>query len=189
MLGVFVLREPLRPLQKIGLAFALASVVVLTAAYGRPPIVALAIAASWAFYGLLKKQVPLRPVDSLTAETVVLFVPALFFVGWSLSRSTPVFAGASELDVLLVLLTGLITAVPLLLFAHSALRLPLTVIGPMQYIVPVVNFLLGWLAYGEDMQAERFVGFVLVWIGLACTFVDTVRNSSGRMQRSVDGGS
>jgi chloramphenicol-sensitive protein RarD len=189
MLGVFVLREPLRPLQKIGLAFALASVVVLTAAYGRPPIVALAIAASWAFYGLLKKQVPLRPVDSLTAETVVLFVPALFFVGWSLSRSTPVFAGASELDVLLVLLTGLITAVPLLLFAHSALRLPLTVIGPMQYIVPVVNFLLGWLAYGEDMQAERFVGFVLVWIGLACTFVDTVRNSSSRMQRSVDGSS
>ena len=188
MLGVFVLREPLRLLQKIGLAFALASVVVLTAAYGRPPIVALAIAASWAFYGLLKKQVPLRPVDSLTAETVVLFLPALLFVVWSLSRSTPVFAGSSGLDVLLVLLTGLITAVPLLLFAHSALRLPLTVIGPMQYIVPVVNFLLGWLAYGEDMQAERFVGFVLVWIGLACTFVDTVRNSSGRMQRSVDGG-
>ena len=186
MIGVFVLREPLRLLQKIALGFALASVIVLTVAYGRPPVVALAIAASWAFYGLLKKQVPLRPVDSLTAETTVLTLPALVFVGWSLTRSTPVFAEASALDVVLVLLTGLITAVPLLLFAHAALRLPLTVIGPMQYIVPVVNFLLGWIVYNEDMQPERFVGFVLVWIGLACTFADTIRNSDNRAARAND---
>lgn len=186
MIGVFVLREPLRLLQKIALGFALASVIVLTVAYGRPPVVALAIAASWAFYGLLKKQVPLRPVDSLTAETTVLTLPALVFVGWSLTRSTPVFAESSALDVALVLLTGLITAVPLLLFAHAALRLPLTVIGPMQYIVPVVNFLLGWIVYNEDMQPERFVGFVLVWIGLACTFTDTIRNSDGRAARAND---
>jgi len=187
MIGVFVLREPLRTLQKVGLGFALSSVIVLTVAYGRPPIIALAIAASWAFYGLLKKQVPLRPVDSLTAETAVLVVPALVFVGWSLIRANPVFTDASALDVVLVLLTGLITAVPLLLFAHAALRLPLTLIGPMQYIVPVVNFLLGWLAYGEDMQPERFVGFVLVWVGLACTFVDTIRNSDARTTRSNEG--
>ena len=186
MIGVFVLREPLRLLQKIALGFALASVIVLTVAYGRPPVVALAIAASWAFYGLLKKQVPLRPVDSLTAETTVLTLPALVFVGWSLTRSTPVFAESSALDVALVLLTGLITAVPLLLFAHAALRLPLTVIGPMQYIVPVVNFLLGWIVYNEDMQPERFVGFVLVWIGLACTFTDTIRNSDNRAARAND---
>lgn len=186
MIGVFVLREPLRLLQKIALGFALASVIVLTVAYGRPPVVALAIAASWAFYGLLKKQVPLRPVDSLTAETTVLTLPALVFVGWSLTRTTPVFAESSALDVALVLLTGLITAVPLLLFAHAALRLPLTVIGPMQYIVPVVNFLLGWIVYNEDMQPERFIGFVLVWIGLACTFTDTIRNSDGRAARAND---
>lgn len=186
MIGVFVLREPLRLLQKIALGFALASVIVLTVAYGRPPVVALAIAASWAFYGLLKKQVPLRPVDSLTAETTVLTLPALVFVGWSLTRATPVFAESSALDVALVLLTGLITAVPLLLFAHAALRLPLTVIGPMQYIVPVVNFLLGWIVYNEDMQPERFVGFVLVWIGLACTFADTIRNSDNRAARAND---
>ena len=186
MIGVFVLREPLRLLQKIALGFALASVIVLTVAYGRPPVVALAIAASWAFYGLLKKQVPLRPVDSLTAETTVLTLPALVFVGWSLTRANPVFAESSALDVALVLLTGLITAVPLLLFAHAALRLPLTVIGPMQYIVPVVNFLLGWIVYNEDMQPERFVGFVLVWIGLACTFADTIRNSDNRAARAND---
>ena len=186
MIGVFVLREPLRLLQKIALGFALASVIVLTVAYSRPPVVALAIAASWAFYGLLKKQVPLRPVDSLTAETTVLTLPALVFVGWSLTRATPVFAESSALDLSLVLLTGLITAVPLLLFAHAALRLPLTVIGPMQYIVPVVNFLLGWIVYNEDMQPERFIGFVLVWVGLACTFTDTIRNSDGRAARAND---
>ena len=71
-------------------------------------------------------------------------------------------------------------------FAHAALRLPLTVIGPMQYIVPIVNFLLGWLVYGEDMQPERFAGFVLVWIGLACTFVDTLRNSDVRRGATPD---
>lgn len=175
MIGVFVLREPLRALQKVALGFATAAVAVLTVAYGRLPFIALAIAVSWAFYGLLKKQVPLQPVDSLTAETLVLLGPAIALVAWSLGRPSAVFSGASSLQVVLVLLTGLISAAPLLLFAHSALRLPLTVIGPMQYLVPVINFLLGWLAYDEPMQAERFAGFVLVWIGLACSLADTAR--------------
>jgi chloramphenicol-sensitive protein RarD len=74
------------------------------------------------------------------------------------------------------LLTGLITAVPLLLFAHAALRLPLTLMGPLQYLVPVINFLLGWLAYGEPLEAARLVGFLLVWCGLALSLVDTLRS-------------
>ncbi|NCX60474.1 MAG: hypothetical protein EBW98_04675 [Actinobacteria bacterium] len=84
-------------------------------------------------------------------------------------------ATATTGEWVLVLLTGLITAVPLLLFAHSALRLPLTMIGPLQYFVPVINFLLGWLAYNEDLQPSRVVGFVLVWIGLGLTLIDTMR--------------
>jgi chloramphenicol-sensitive protein RarD len=175
IIGIVALRERLRTLQKVALGFAAASVVVLTFTYGRPPVIALAIAASWAIYGLLKKQVPLRPVESLTAETIVLFAPALVIVLWSLTRDQAMFSGASSGEVILVLLTGLITAVPLLLFAHSAQRLPLTVIGPMQYLVPVINFLLGWLAFGESLDTARFIGFVLVWAGLACSFVDTVR--------------
>lgn len=177
VIGVVVLGEPLRRLQKIALGFALASVLVLTVAYGKPPLIALAIAASWAVYGLLKKQVPLRPVDSLTAETLVLLLPATGIVVWSLTRTDAVFRDATSGEVILVLLTGLITAVPLLLFAHAALRLPLTVIGPMQYLVPVINFLLGWLAYGEPMEASRFAGFLLVWIGLVCSFTDTIRDT------------
>ncbi|NBO80547.1 MAG: hypothetical protein EBV42_04745 [Actinobacteria bacterium] len=147
----------------------------MTLAYGRPPLIALAIAASWGFYGLLKKQVSLGPVESLTAETIVLSVPAMALVAWSFTLDSGIAATASTTEWVLVLLTGLITAVPLLLFAHSALRLPLTMIGPLQYIVPVINFLLGWLAYNEDLQPSRVVGFVLVWIGLGLTLVDTTR--------------
>ena len=177
IIGVVVLGEPLRRLPKVALGFALASVVVLSVAYGKPPVIALAIAASWAVYGLLKKQVPLRPVDSLTAEAVVLLLPAIGIVCWTLARTNPIFDDASSGEVVLVLLTGVITAVPLLLFAHAAQRLPLTVIGPMQYLVPVINFLLGWLAYGEPMEASRFAGFLLVWVGLVCSFADTVRDT------------
>jgi len=97
-------------------------------------------------------------------------------------RSDAMFEGASVGDIALVMLTGLATAVPLLLFAHSALRLPLSLIGPMQYLVPVINFLLGWLAYGEPLETARFVGFVLVWVGLVCSFVDTLRRSERARQ-------
>lgn len=176
VIGVVVLGEPLRRLQKVALGFAVASVAVLTIAYGRPPVIALAIASSWAAYGLLKKQVPLRPLESLTAETVVLTLPATALVIWSLTRSDAMFDSATPVEVGLVVMTGLITAVPLLLFAHAAQRLPLTIIGPMQYLVPVINFLLGWLAYGEPLEPSRFVGFMLVWFGLVCTFTDTMRH-------------
>ncbi len=175
ILGVVVLGERLRTLQKIALGFAVAAVVVLTFSYGRPPFIALAIAASWAVYGLLKKQVPLRPVESLTAETIVLMPLAVVLMVWSFSRELGIPNTASTMEFVLVLFTGLITAVPLLLFAHSALRLPLTIIGPLQYLVPVINFLLGWLMYDEPLDSARFVGFVLVWLGLACSLADTMR--------------
>ena len=175
ILGVVVLGERLRTLQKIALAFAVAAVVVLTFSYGRPPFIALAIAASWAVYGLLKKQVPLRPVESLTAETIVLMPLAVVLMVWSFSRDAGIPNTASTMEFVLVLFTGLITAVPLLLFAHSALRLPLTIIGPLQYLVPVINFLLGWLMYDEPLDSARFVGFLLVWLGLACSLADTMR--------------
>ena len=176
VIGVFVLGEHLRSKQRIALVFAVAAVAVLTVSYGRPPVLALAIAASWAAYGLLKKQVPLKPVESLTAETIVLLPPAVLLVAWSFSRDAGIPATASTTEIVLVLFTGLITAVPLLLFAHSALRLPLTLIGPLQYLVPVINFLLGWLAYDEPLDSARFAGFLLVWIGLLFSLSDTLRN-------------
>lgn len=176
--GVLVLGERLRRLQQAALVLAVASVIVLTVSYGRPPFVALAIAASWTVYGLMKKQVPLRPVDSLAAETVVLLVPAVAVVIWSFSRTGGIPETASFAEFVLVLLTGGVTAAPLLLFAHSAQRLPLTLIGPLQYLVPVINFLLGWLAYGEPLSATGFIGFGFVWCGLVISIVDTARHRS-----------
>ena len=180
VLGVFILGERLRRLQKIALGFAFIAILVLTFSYGKPPLVALAIAGSWAFYGLLKKQVPLRPVESLTAETILLLIPALLIIGWSFSREGSLVSTATTAQFVLVSLTGLATAVPLLLFAPSALRLPLNVIGPLQYLVPVINFLLGWLAYGEELQTARIVGFLLVWCGLVCSLIDTTRRRAAR---------
>lgn len=174
--GVLVLGERLRRLQQVALVLAVASVLVLTVSYGRPPFVALAIAASWTIYGLLKKQVPLKPVDSLTAETIVLLPPAIIVMIWSFTRATGVPNTATLGEFVLVLLTGAVTAAPLLLFAHAAQRLPLTSIGPLQYLVPVINFLLGWLAYGEPLSTTGFIGFGFVWCGLVVSLVDTARH-------------
>jgi len=174
LLGVKVLHERLRPVQLASAGLAALAVVVLTVSYGRVPVYALAMAASWCLYGLLKRQVPLAPVESLMSETVVLVIPALALVAFHLRYDTSVLRSASVGEFVLVALTGVVTAVPLLMFAHASLRLPLTVLGPMQYSVPVINFLLGWLAYHERLTASRIVGFGLVWIALIIVTVDSI---------------
>ena len=177
LIGVRVLGERLRPVQMVSAGLAFAAVVVLTIGYGRLPVYALAMAGTWAFYGLLKRQVPLPPVESLFAETIVLFVPALVLIAAHVHYPNSVYHSADAWHLLLVALTGIITAVPLLLFAHAALHLPLTVLGPMQYSVPTINFLLGWLVYNEELTPSRVVGFGLVWVALVIVTVDSIRRS------------
>lgn len=177
LLGVKVLHERLRPVQLASAGLAAIAVVVLTVSYGRVPVYALAMAASWCLYGLLKRQVPLAPVESLMSETVVLVIPALALVAYHLRYDTSVLRSATTGEFALVALAGVVTAVPLLMFAHASLRLPLTVLGPMQYSVPVINFLLGWLAYHESLTASRIVGFGLVWIALVIVTVDSIRRA------------
>ena len=177
LIGVRVLGERLRPVQLASALLAFAAVVVLTVGYGRLPVYALAMAGTWAFYGLLKRQVPLPPVESLFAETIVLVVPALVLIAAHTHYPNSVYNSADAWHLFLVALTGIITAVPLLLFAHAALHLPLTVLGPMQYSVPTINFLLGWLVYHEELTPSRIVGFGLVWIALVIVTVDSIRRS------------
>jgi len=183
LLGVKVLHERLRPIQVVSAALAATAVVVLTVSYGRLPVYALAMAATWSTYGLLKRQVPLKPLESLMSETVVLVPPAIFLVLWHVQYSNSVFRSASASEFVLVGLTGLVTAVPLLLFAHASQRLPLTVLGPMQYSVPIINFLLGWLAYHEKLTPSRVVGFGLVWVALVIVTIDSI--SRARSSSSV----
>lgn len=177
LLGVKVLHEKLRPVQLASATLAMVAVMVLTIGYGRVPVYALAMAASWAFYGMMKRRVTLQPLESLMSETVVLIVPALVLIGWFARYDDSVVASASGGHLFLVALSGLVTAVPLLLFAAAALRLPLTVLGPMQYSVPVINFLLGWLAYGEELSPTRVVGFALIWVALIIATSDSIRQS------------
>lgn len=175
LIGVKVLHEKLRTAQKVSSGLAVCAVIVLTFGYGRVPYLALTMAASWAFYGLLKRQVPLPPLESLMSETLVLLVPAIGLIIWFSRNSDSVLRSADAQHIVLVLLSGLVTAIPLLLFATAALKLPLTVLGPMQYSVPIINFLLGWLAYHEKLSPSRIVGFSLIWLALVVVTVDSIQ--------------
>jgi chloramphenicol-sensitive protein RarD len=184
ILGVTVLGEPASRLQKAAFGLAAAAVVVLTVSYGRPPWVAFIIAVSWSLYGLLKRQVPLTPIESLAGETFILLVPALVLVGVVAGGSGSVPASATAGNWALIALTGVVTAVPLLLFAVAAQRVPFTLLGALQYLVPTINLLLGWLVYDESMPADRLVGFALVWIALLAVTADQVGASSRRAERA-----
>lgn len=177
LIGVVVLGERLRTPQRVAVGLAAGAVVVLTIGYGRVPWIALALAGTWSVYGLFKRRVPLAPQESLAAETFVLVVPALALVAWGTMQTDSVPATADAWHGILIALSGVVTAVPLVMFAHAAQRVPFTLLGPMQYVVPTINFLLGWLVYDEELDATRLVGFGLVWVALVVTTIDTIRFS------------
>ena len=182
LLGVKVLHERLRPMQLSSAIIAAIAVVVLTIGYGSVPFYALAMASTWALYGLLKRQIALQPLESLMSETVVLVVPAVLLMTWMSGFDDSVVNSASAGELTLVLLTGVVTAVPLLLFAAAAQRLPLTVLGPMGYSVPVINFLLGWLVYHEKLTTTRVIGFGLIWVALVVVTIDSMARSRSSMR-------
>ena len=130
--GVFVLGERLTPMKKVSIGLAVLAVVVLTVSYGQVPVVAILIAVSWTVYGLAKRKVPLTAIESLAGETFVLVVPAVAVVLWGASRPDGVPATASTAEWALVLGTGVVTVVPLLLFAFAAKLVPFTVLGPVE---------------------------------------------------------
>lgn len=174
-LGVFVLREHLRRAQVVALSIAGVAVVVLAAGYGRVPWFALTLAVTWSGYGLLKKTVPLGPLSSLTLESLLLLPLALVAIGATEAAGEGVFANADTLQFVLIPLAGAVTAVPLLLFAAAAQRVPLSTLGPLQYAVPVINFVLGVGLYDEAMPGWRLAGFALVWVALVLFTVDGLR--------------
>ena len=174
--GVIVYHEQLRNAQRVALGLAAVAVVVLGVGYGAPPVFALLMATTWTAYGMLKKSVPLPVLESLAAECLALLPVALLLLFGMQLFGPGSLHGASTLQLVLVPLTGVVTTVPLLLFAHSAPRVPLATLGWLQYSVPTINLALGVLVYGEAMPAWRIAGFALVWIGLAIITVDALRN-------------
>jgi chloramphenicol-sensitive protein RarD len=175
VVGVFVLHEKLRTIQRVAVSFAIGGIVVLTIAYGRVPWIALIIATSWTFYAYLKKKVPLQPLESLTAEVIVLAIPAFIYMYTTWSNVDSVRNTATSMEWVFVAFTGVITAVPLLMFASASQRTPLNIIGPMQYIVPTMNFLIGWLMFDELLTSSKVAGFSLIWVCLALVLTDLFR--------------
>jgi chloramphenicol-sensitive protein RarD len=175
VVGVFVLHEKLRGIQRVAVSFAVGGIAVLTVAYGRVPWIALIIATSWTFYAYLKKKVPLAPLESLTAEVIVLAAPAFIFLCATWNNVDSVQNTATSVEWIFVAFTGVITAVPLLMFASASQRTPLTILGPMQYIVPTMNFLIGWLMFNEALTSSKVAGFSLIWVCLALVLIDLFR--------------
>ena len=176
-LGIVVLKERPTQAQKVAMGLAAVAVVILTVSYGRPPYAALTIAVTWSLYGLLKRQVPLSAIESLAAETFVLFIPALVAVGILAGRSGSVPRTADATELTLVSLAGVATVVPLVMFAFAATRVPFTILGPLNYLVPTINFLLGWIVYDEELPVSRVVGFAVVWVALAVVTADRLRTT------------
>jgi chloramphenicol-sensitive protein RarD len=166
LLGVFFLRERLRRLQWAPLALAAAGVVYLAFDYGRLPWIALALASTFSLYGLVKKKAPLGAVEGLPLETAMLLPPALAWLVWSQWRGEGVFLHAGTLSDLLLVGAGTVTTAPLAMFAAAAQRIPLSMIGILQYIAPTIQFLLGVFMYHEPFTRAQFAGFSMVWIAL-----------------------
>jgi chloramphenicol-sensitive protein RarD len=175
--GVAMFGERLRPLQWAAVAVAAAGMLYMALSVGGIPWVSLGLAGSFGAYSIVKKQAPLAAVEGLTLETAILWVPAATFlalVGW---RGSGVFLRANAATDLLLVLGGLVTIVPLLLFASSLRLIPLSTIGILQYISPSLQFLLGVLLYHEPFGRAQLVGFTAVWAALAGFTIDSVWSS------------
>lgn len=186
-LGVVFLRERLRPGQAAAIAVALAGVLYLTVTYGSPPWIALALAGSFGAYGLLRKTAPLASLEGFTLETMVMFLPALIFLAFTEATVGGALFHADLGTNLLLASSGVVTAVPLLLFAAGARRVTMTTLGLLQYIAPTLQFSLGVLVYGEALSPQRLAGFMLVWVALAIYTVEGAV-SGGRAARARQAG-
>lgn len=183
LLGVAVLGERLRRGQWAAVGLASIGVVYLAVTYGSLPWIALVLAISFALYGLVKKLAPLGSLDGLALETVLLCLPAVGYLFYLESRGQGAFLhGGAAIDGLLVG-TGLVTTAPLVMFASAARRIPLSLMGLLQYLSPTLQFLLGVLVYREPFTVRQFVGFGIVWTALAVFAVEGAiahRRQAGR---------
>ncbi|WP_461063627.1 EamA family transporter RarD [Streptomyces pseudoechinosporeus] len=176
-MGVLLLKERLRPAQWAAVGIGFAAVLVLTVGYGQPPWISLCLAFSFATYGLVKKKVNLSGLESLAAETAIQFLPALAYLLWLAGQGDLVFGAEGAGHAALLAATGVVTAAPLVCFGAAAIRVPLSTLGLLQYLAPVLQFLLGVLYFREAMPAERWAGFALVWAALSLLTWDALRTS------------
>src|SRR5581483_6983557 len=172
LMGVIILRERLRPIQWLPIGLAATGVIYLTVVYGSLPWIALTLAFSFGFYGLVKKTAPLSSLFGLTLETGILFLPAVIYLFASEFNGTGAFTHTGPTADLLMIGAGVVTTVPLLMFASAAQKIPLTLVGLLQYIAPTLQFLLGVFVYKEPFDHTHLIGFSIVWLALAIFWIE-----------------
>lgn len=180
LLGMMFLRERLRPLQWVAVGLALAAVLVMMLGYGEVPWLALALAVTFGIYGLVKKQVRVDAVVGFAVETITMAPVAVLFFVLAIAGPGLTMGQISGWHTTVLLFAGVITSLPLLLFAASSKKLQLAEIGILQYITPTMHFVVGLVLFREAMPPERWAGFALVWLALILFTVDLVRHSRRR---------
>lgn len=182
VLGVVFLHERLRKLQWIAVTIALIGVAYLTYHYGNIPWIALTLALTFGLYGLLRKTAPLTSLPGLSLEMMFLVVPAVVFLIYLELQGRGHFGHDTLPTEILLIFTGVATALPLLLFAYGAKRIRLATIGILQYIAPTLQFLIGVFIYNEIFTTARFIGFCFIWVALG---LYTTEGFMYRRRRSV----
>ena len=180
--GVLILKEEISKAQKIAIALAGAGVAILTVGYGTLPWIAIALAVSWGGYSLIKKQLKLGALESLSVETLIALIPSLGYIIYLANQDQAAFGGSLSTSLLLVG-GGLATVVPLLFFNGATNRLPLVTVGLLQYLTPTIMFFIGVGINHEDMSPVKLFGFILIWLALFIFGRDLVRSS-----RAMDNG-
>lgn len=176
-LGVFILHEKLRLGQWIPIGIAALAVVYLTFSVGQLPWIALVLAFSFGFYGLLKKISPLNALRGLTIETTYMLIPSLGYIFYlQIEGSAGFLHQTTQIDLMLLLLS-VVTAVPLLAFSAGAQKIPLSLLGILMYIAPSMQFLLGVFIIKEEFNTTRLIGFILIWLALILYNAESIRHS------------
>lgn len=182
LMGVVLLKERLTRAQGIAVALAATGVSVLAIGASSGLWISLALAGTFATYGLLRKIAPVESLEGLSIETILLAPVAALYLGWLSMRGELAFGTGEQISLLLAF-GGVVTAVPLLLFAAAARRLRYSTLGLLQYLAPTIQFLLAVFAYGEPLTAAHIVCFVLIWSGLAVFAADGLRRAPMRARR------
>ncbi|HWV24877.1 MAG TPA: EamA family transporter, partial [Thermomicrobiales bacterium] len=181
--------ERLRPLQWAAIGLATVAVAVIAVDYGRLPWIALSLAFTFATYGYIKKHVgaSIDALPSMTIETVVLAPFALIAIIWIELSGNGTFLSAGAGHTAMLLTTGVVTAVPLILFAAAARRVTLVTMGLLQFLAPVLQFITGVFILGEDVPPSRWIGFGFVWVALVLLATDMIRSTQANRRLRLQG--
>jgi chloramphenicol-sensitive protein RarD len=174
-LGVIVLKEKLRTLQKVAVSLTFVAVTFLTLTLGHPPYIALSLAFSFGFYGLVKKMANVKAIPSLALESLMITPFFAVFLYYLSSQNELTFVELGPIHSLWLVTAGIVSVIPLMLFSTAVLRIPLVVLGLLQALGPIIQFLLGYFVFDEPMITARWVGFLIVWLAVSVFSYDAVR--------------